>query len=611
MIAKMLKTYVVSKRQRREGLLEALRNLGVVHLAPVDGAKAVAHEETVAAIDRLRRAQQLLGAVAPAGESPRGATTIQAAEEALAIHRVAAERRNRLANLHRQIDQLAVWGDARLDQFAALREAGVPIKFFSLPARDAGAIVADLVAVVAESFGRGVLVAVVRRGGEPEVPDSAEPVELPPRDRRSLRGEAAEIDMQLTADEKRLAELAHLAKDMQEEIDRLTSAAQFTIAERGGLAEGELYAVQGWVPADQAETLRAGLAGAGIDAAVETAELTEDDQPPTLIRYPGWVKPIKGLFDILGTLPGYRELDLTPYFMIALPVFAAMLIGDAGYGLLFIVLPALMYRKLTAAAGKPGTHLLMVTGAVTVAWGVLSGAYFGVSPQQMASAGGFWAAVARSLGPLQVISGDVKTQAYTIMKISFVMAAIQLSLGQLRQALALAPSLKALSKIGWAVFLWGIFFVIWFLFFDSQAKRPMHWLGPYLLVIGAVMAVVFASPNRNPLKMVGLGLADFPLGALGAFSDSLSYIRLMGVGLAGTVIAQTFNGLGAGVAAGATWFAGALVLILGHGLNVAMCMIAVLAHGVRLNMLEFSNNAGVQWGGYAYKPFATSVRKEQ
>jgi V/A-type H+-transporting ATPase subunit I len=33
-------------------------------------------------------------------------------------------------------------------------------------------------------------------------------------------------------------------------------------------------------------------------------------------------------------------------------------------------------------------------------------------------------------------------------------------------------------------------------------------------------------------------------------------------------------------------------------------MIALFAHGVRLNMLEFSNNLGMQWIGYSYKPFS-------
>jgi V/A-type H+-transporting ATPase subunit I len=47
------------------------------------------------------------------------------------------------------------------------------------------------------------------------------------------------------------------------------------------------------------------------------------------------------------------------------------------------------------------------------------------------------------------------------------------------------------------------------------------------------------------------------------------------------------------------------ILIFGHGLNIALATIAIFAHGVRLNMLEFSNHAGVQWNGYAYRPFNT------
>ena len=59
-----------------------------------------------------------------------------------------------------------------------------------------------------------------------------------------------------------------------------------------------------------------------------------------------------------------------------------------------------------------------------------------------------------------------------------------------------------------------------------------------------------------------------------------------------------------------TWFLGSVILVFGHGLNVALGVIAVFAHGVRLNMLEFSNNAGVQWGGYSYCPFAGSRIEE-
>ena len=54
----------------------------------------------------------------------------------------------------------------------------------------------------------------------------------------------------------------------------------------------------------------------------------------------------------------------------------------------------------------------------------------------------------------------------------------------------------------------------------------------------------------------------------------------------------------------ATWGVAWIVVLFGHGLNIGLCVIAIFAHGVRLNMLEFSNNVGVQWAGRKYQPFA-------
>ncbi len=612
MIVPMRKAYVVARRRDRDRLLEALGELGVVHVTPIDPAKAVPGEETRAAIDRLRRARQVLGSIDPAGEKP-ALDPEAAAAEAMDIHRRAAERRSRLAALHRQIEQIAMWGDLRIDQLDALQESGLDVRFYAVPPDQADAVKADFVEPVGEPTADQQVLAVVRRegAGEPELPEDFEQIEPPQRDRPTLRAEAAEIDAEIRADEQRLDALAHLAKDIETALARRRDEEKFAVAAGSGTAEGDLYAVQGWVPQDMAEHLARGLAEAEVDAGVTTFEPDEADQPPTLVRYPKWSLPIKGLFDLLGTVPGYREVDVSAFFMIALPIFAAMLIGDAGYGLLFVVVPAIWYRKMARAAGAPGTQLLIAMGAATVVWGGMTGVFFGLTPQDFLAAGAMWEPLGRAFAFVQIIGGDVQQQAATIMKISFIMAAVHLSLAQIRQALAYAPNLVMLSKVGWATFLWGIFFVIWYLFFDSQAGRPPHWLTGWLLAIGAALIILFTAPSRNPLKMVGLGLAQFPLDALGSFSDSISYIRLMGVGLASTIIGQTFNELGANVASGATWIAGAPVVVVGHGLNIAMCMIAILAHGVRLNMLEFSNNVGVQWAGYAYEPFAVGHRKEQ
>ena len=114
------------------------------------------------------------------------------------------------------------------------------------------------------------------------------------------------------------------------------------------------------------------------------------------------------------------------------------------------------------------------------------------------------------------------------------------------------------------------------------------------------MAILFAHPSRNIVKMLGLGIADFPLSLLSAFSDIISYVRLMAVGLASSVLATSFNEIAIDMD---IWPLAILVLLFGHSLNLGLALIALFAHGVRLNMLEFSNNLGMQWSGYNYNPF--------
>jgi V/A-type H+-transporting ATPase subunit I len=131
-------------------------------------------------------------------------------------------------------------------------------------------------------------------------------------------------------------------------------------------------------------------------------------------------------------------------------------------------------------------------------------------------------------------------------------------------------------------------------------------LYPYLLAVGGVMAVLFAAPDRNPFKMIGLGIANFPLSAIATFGDTVSYVRLMAIGLAGSALAVAFNQMTEPL----PWPVKIPILVVAHALNVAVSIVALFAHGVRLNMLEFSNNLGMQWSGYAYEPF-TNLRDQE
>ncbi len=630
MIVKMSKVYVVSHLAGSDALLGALGKLGVVHLTPVDPSYAVAEEKTTTAIDKLNRAIQALSSLTPSENAP-DIDPLAAADEVMHIHRDSAERQARLTRLHRQIEQLKLWGNVKLDQFAKLLDAGVNISFFSAEPDQIDQIKAELVQILGDLSPKRKLVAAINVDANAELDDSIHELPLPDTDRPTIVAEAAEIDTQLKVNNARLNELACLVSDIEQLRDKLTGQAAWTVAHRSGMSEDTLYAVQGWAPAGKAETLAEDLTDAGIDSAVQVMTPAEDEEPPTLIKYPVWARTIKGLFEILGTLPGYREIDLSPFFMIALPLFAAILIGDAGYGLVFLGLPLIYYRKLIASAGQPKTHLLIVIGVVTIIWGVMSANYFGVTPETMATAGNYtmlidgneaadyqamqtgtntWAAVGRGMKTIAPLWRDDPEQGRVLMmKISFIIGVIHLTLAQLRRAAAMLPLAGALAPVGWAIFLWGMFGIIWYMMFLGIDNIDWSLIGPVLL-FGYALILLFSSPSKNPIKRVVLGFAGSLLPALSAFSDTMSYVRLMAVGLASFYIAAAFNGMGADLSKTATWFVAAPVIILGHALNIGLAIIAIFAHGVRLNMLEFSNNVGVQWSGYAFKPFAGTQSKE-
>jgi V/A-type H+-transporting ATPase subunit I len=297
-------------------------------------------------------------------------------------------------------------------------------------------------------------------------------------------------------------------------------------------------------------------------------------------------------------VPGYAEFDVSAMFMIFLPVFSAILISDTGYGLLYLVVPIVFYRKMAAAGVKPLAQLVIAIGICSVIWGLLTCSFFGFDFSWLFGRTDPFIPVT-----LKKESMDL------LMTLSLTLGAIHLSLAHLWKAKAAFPRLTFLCEVGWAGVLWTMYGVARMFLVGSPASWDEFFQGspyPYLGGAGIALAIIFAAPDRNPLKMIGLGLANFPLSFIGTFGDTVSYVRLMAIGLAGSVLATTFDTMGQSV----PWMLTIPILLVGHGLNAAMSVVSLLAHGVRLNMLEFSNNLGMTWCGYSYEPFSKARGEE-
>ncbi len=400
---------------------------------------------------------------------------------------------------------------------------------------------------------------------------------------------------------------------LRRERDRLREAVMWTQAVRSGLGAGDLFAVQGWVPAEEADDLADRLKAEGFHVAVRILPPEPDDEPPTLMRPPAWARPIQGLFEMLGMVPGYDEPDVSGVFIVSLPVFAGMIIGDAGYGLLFLLAGLLLNRWFATQLGRDPVVLLLLFGGAALIWGAISGVWFGLIPEQIAGAGGTVGSVGAALGQLKLIRGDAEYTRTVLIKLCFVLGAIHLIIARVRRAIHILPDQRAVEELGWAIVLAAMLGLIWILFFGQEDAIP-EWVPravAWVMVAGLALVIAFRAPGRGLLRRLGLGLVGSLLPLTGTFSDTLSYIRLMAVGLASYYLGSTFNTLAAAVADMGTWAVAAPVLVLGHGLNIGLILIAIFAHGLRLNVLEFSNAAGIRWSGYAYRPFARLATKER
>jgi V/A-type H+-transporting ATPase subunit I len=199
----------------------------------------------------------------------------------------------------------------------------------------------------------------------------------------------------------------------------------------------------------------------------------------------------------------------------------------------------------------------------------------------------------------------------TLIKVCFLLGSAHLILAHLRRVVALAPSPAALADLGWCGVLGAMLGLIWNLFFrEAPLPGSLTHVSYGAGALGFALVALFGAPDPNPLVRVakGFGGGLFPL--IGAFGDTLSYIRLAAVGLASFYLAVAIDTLAAQAAAAGTWVAGLPILLVGHSLNMTLSLVAILAHGVRLNLLEFSNHSGLQWAGYPYRPFEARTVKE-
>lgn len=576
MIVPMKRVTVLCLESAREATLEHLRELGVLHLEHVRPPESDAVEAARKDRAYYRRALEVLparAAAAPSGRPPL--EIVRAIWDCIHERQALVER---LEGLRHERQRIAPFGDFDPAAARALAARGLAVRLYQADPKSAPAAPPGAVLRVLSRSKEAVYFAVIGPADAP-APVGTE-VRLPETGLGELDRQIAESESALERNRRALevfagdrAAVAAQAAEAEDRMALLQAAAGMGAVQR-------VAWLQGYCPAEDAACIRESAAQGGWGVLVETP--AEDEPVPTLIRNPRWVRPIQAVFRLVGILPGYREIDISAVFLLFFSLFFAMLVGDAGYGVLFLGL-TLWARKKTGAQPNPAIALMLIMSFCTIVWGVLTGTWFGLT----------WRPAIPAL-----------TRNETVMGLCFLIGAVQLSIAHVWNIVRQRRSPQALAQLGWLAITWVMYFAANAMVLNRPFPRPM--LGA--LAGGVALIALFMTPPRR-LKTEWFNHVMLPLNLVSSFVDIVSYIRLFAVGTATVSVAQAFNnialgggpiGLGRGIAA-------ALILFVGHALNVVLAGMGVIVHGVRLNTLEFSGHLGMQWTGLPYRPFARAA----
>ena len=572
--------------REKETSLKKLRKLGVIHIHYVkkpESEDIEALEKNISKVDKTVKITNEW----EISESKTTRKPQKLVDDFLELSQKKRDLQHRLQELNKTNSWFERWGKASYDSVRKIQQRKIYIHFYILDKKNYKDICEkDTVTLIKEEQGRFFIV-FFSESAENPLDFKEDP--MPDVDYTELQKEIKKIKKEIEHIEKRLYTIAKYKDTLIEYKDELNKRIEFNkVADSMGEKANFVY-LQGFCPDNLIEGLKK-----QADKEQWGYLFEEPDDPsvvPTLLENPKALKIVEPIYKFMGILPGYKEIDISFVFLIFFSLFYAMIIGDAGYGVLFLA-GTIILRKVVKKAPSEPFILFGVLSVSTIIWGTLTGTWFG--SQFIAEQPFFQRFI---IEPIYSFDNSRESIRF-MMRFTFILAMIQLSIGHLMVAYRNRKTIKCLSDIGWVLIIIGMFYVTNLLVLNNPLPS---FVGP-LLIIGFLLVGLFTNFQKNIFKAFFGSVFTVLLDIIGSFSDIVSYVRLFAVGVATVAVASTFNSMASG-------FLAPLILILGHGLNILLAIMSVLVHGIRLNVLEFSTALGQEWSGIEYKPFQENEKK--
>ncbi|MEM1282102.1 MAG: V-type ATP synthase subunit I [Chlamydiota bacterium] len=455
-----------------------------------------------------------------------------------------------------------------------------------------------------------------------------EPVTILNEKLSKIQNDIRDVDQRLKGYEKYNEYLHHALIDKMNH-HHLSANQEFPSSEM----DDSLFVVEGWVPENKVDHLDDIVKGKQVY--YDEVAIEDDDTIPTCLQNEGASRIGEDLVNIYDT-PSNTDNDPSLWVLGFFSLFFAFIVGDGGYGFIFLAV-ALYFRfklKNIKKVGKRFLNLVTILAVSCILWGFLTTSFFGISfgpdsPMQKFSAVNWldlrkveyhyrmqddtikeWTKQFPQIqgmnSPQKILeSAAVVKNGQKIFEMynkfsDAIMLELALVVGMIHIILSFARYIgRNWAGVGWILFIIGGY--MYFPYYLGTASMLHYvfgmsesYIGPqglYVLITGLSIAI-FLSVVQNKL----FGLLEITT-LVQVFGDILSYLRLYALGLAGGIVSATVNEL----AGGLVFVAGFVVIILGHVINILLSVMGGVIHGLRLNFLEWYHYC-FEGGGKNFTP---------
>jgi V/A-type H+-transporting ATPase subunit I len=401
----------------------------------------------------------------------------------------------------------------------------------------------------------------------------------------------------------------------------------------------DLFAVEGWVPEHKVDAVNQVIKEMNVFS--EEIDVNPEDIVPTYLENTGLSRIGEDLVHIYDT-PSKTDKDPSLWVLVFFALFFSMIIGDGGYGLIFLLVAMYIRYKHSDLKGfkKRALNLLTILGFCCLVWGFLTTSFFGVtiapdSPIRKVSLMSWlvekkvayhmehhddvytkwvkdYPELESATSPNEFLmktseinkQGSVSYEGYSKFS-DHIMMELALLVGVIHIIISMCRHIsRNWAYVGWIILIIGTYlYAPSFLdatsipnFVFGLDKEVAAKNGLYMIYGGFALAVILALFQH---KWMGLLEATV---AIQIFGDILSYLRLYALGLSGSLLTATMIDLAASV----PLIFSILILCFGHAVNIVLGIMGGVIHGLRLNFLEWYHYS-FEGGGKMFNP----LRKEE